>query len=173
MLRLHLPHISRLFSANKSAPYILTLCWSVLTAYIIINIRMSLAYGSIIQNVTQTMTQTANGALTQSLADRFDTSGISDIARELRLSKVFLAKPGDSPVKKPNVLGSQIQTVEYWEKILAERPDYRDGYLAAAKSALSENDTKKAMGFITQALQIDPNDKVAIVLSTLLEKNAK
>ena len=131
---------------------------------------MSSTYGAIVQNVTDTMTKTTDATLNRSLSEWFRKSGFTGVAKELRLSKAFTAKPTDRSPNGNSVLGSGTQTVAYWEKILTERPDYRDGYIAAAKSALSENDTGKAMTFITQALQIDPNDKVALTLMTLLSR---
>jgi Flp pilus assembly protein TadD len=170
-MKLHFPHISRLFSANKSIPLTITVCWSVLTACIIINARLSSAYGTVIQNVEDTMKQTHDGGLLRSLSDRFEKSGMMTIAQELRQSNDVPMAPNTNPSKDTKVLGSQTRSLEYWKNILEEHPDYRDAYLSAAKSALAENNTKEALVFINQALEIDPNDKVALVLATILEKN--
>jgi Flp pilus assembly protein TadD len=135
------------------------------------NARLSSIYGAVTQNVEDTMSQTNNEALLRSLSDRFETSGMVQVAQELRQTKDLPVIPNTDPSKNTQVLGSQTHSLEYWMNILKEHPDYRDAYLSAAKSALAENNTKEALVFIKQALEIDPNDKTALVLATILEKN--
>lgn len=168
MKKLHFPHISRLFSANKSVPIVLTICWSVLAACIIINVRISSAYSSTIQKVEETIVQKNDETLTFSLSDRFKTANIPTVAQELRTA--FETQQKKTPSNK-NILGSQAQTLEYWKNVIAEKPDYRDAYLEAAKNALISNNTKEAHVYIKQVLEIDPNNKTALVLKTVLEKS--
>jgi hypothetical protein len=171
MKKLHFPHISRLFSANKSIPFTLMLCWSVLTACIIVNIKTSSIYESVTAGVEEMMTKTADATVNRQVSDWFEKSGIHDVAGEVRRSvDSALTKPAAPPLGN-TVLGSQTHTFEYWNGILSERPDYRDAYLAAAKIALSQNNNEEALRLVKRTLEIDPNNSTAIVLKTLLEKN--
>jgi Flp pilus assembly protein TadD len=170
MVKLHFPHISRLFSAKPSIPLAITLCWSILTACIIINIRVTSAYDTATRGVVDTLEKTDDVTLTRSLSDRFEKSGIPSVARELRRSNDSRTAERAVAPETNGVLGSQTQTLSYLIKILEEHPDYRDAYLAAAKSALLEHNMKEALVLTKQVLEIDPNDKTALVLMTILEK---
>jgi hypothetical protein len=117
------------------------------------------------------MTKSADTPVRRQLSEWFEKSGIHDVAREVRRSvDSTMAKP-DAPPSGSTVLGSQTHTREFWNGILSERPDYRDAYLGAAKIALAQNDTEEALRLTKLTLEIDPNNKTALVLKTLLEKS--
>jgi len=147
MMKLHFPHISRLFSAYKSFPFVPTLCWSVLVACIIINIRASSANSLTAQNVR--------------------------IPQEVPQINDSILLRQDAPPVENDVLGSKSDTLGYWRNIIMEKPDYRDAYLAAAKAALSENKGTDALQFTKQALELDPNNEIAITLATVLQKSIR
>jgi len=137
------------------------------------NLRVSHTYESVIQEVQNTILNTDDWNLHHTLAERFEQSGIPNVAQEIRTSHTPLPTPIITPPMTKSVLGSQTQTLEYWENIIKEKPDYRDAYLAGAKIALTQNNVNEALDLTKRALLIDPNDKTALVLLTLLEKNIK
>ena len=47
----------------------------------------------------------------------------------------------------------------YWEKIVQEHPDYRDGYLKESSLAKSLGQNELSQEAYTKALEIDPNLK--------------
>jgi len=59
--------------------------------------------------------------------------------------------------------------IEAWEKIVAERPDYRDGYLQLALLHYKLYENKKADEYLQKALELDPNFEPARELERILK----
>lgn len=142
-----------------------------MTACLIINIRVAGSHQTTTRFVEESITKTRDTDQNRILSDWFEKSGNTGVARELRRSKDLLTTPVSQPVQNTGILGSQINTLKYWENIIEEKPDYRDAFLSAAKSALYENNPTAALQYAKKALEIDPNNKIALVLKTVLEKN--
>jgi Tfp pilus assembly protein PilF len=54
------------------------------------------------------------------------------------------------------------QHVEYWQKLVADHPTYRDGFLELAQYAYEDGNLDLARAYIKKAKSIDPNSpKVA------------
>ena len=74
------------------------------------------------------------------------------------------------------ILGINIQlkadqkTTYEWEQILAEKPDYRDGWLSLAASYAKTGDLTKARRAFNRAKEIDPNFEELPSLEKLLEE---
>lgn len=58
--------------------------------------------------------------------------------------------------------------IEYWEKIVAEEPDYRDGYLHLALYYFKLGNKDKARENLDKALDLDPNYEPAKELEKIL-----
>lgn len=58
--------------------------------------------------------------------------------------------------------------IQSWEKIIAEKPDYRDGYLQLALLHYKLYEDQKAEEYLQEALIIDPNFEAAKQLTEFL-----
>lgn len=73
------------------------------------------------------------------------------------------------------ILGLQTQlktdreTVQAWEQILEERPDYRDGWIRLAAAYYKLGDKEKARQALQKAKQLDPTNPTIINFEKLLE----
>ncbi len=73
------------------------------------------------------------------------------------------------------VLGAKIQleadqkTVYEWEQILAEKPDFRDGWLQLSEVYAKMGNKEKAQEALSRAKAIDPNNEVIPSLEEQLE----
>lgn len=56
----------------------------------------------------------------------------------------------------------------FWQKVTAQYPDYRDGYLKLANIAYQLGKNAAARGYIAKALELDPNSRMAQDLLKLL-----
>lgn len=173
MKKNYFPHISRLFSAKKFGVLLNVFLWVFLITCFIINLQTSLLYAGVTNSAIAATLYPHDEKLNRLLSDRFGKSGNRSVSEELRRSREFLIKLGKMEPEPPPVLGSHIQTVDYWESIIVKLPDYRDAYLAAAKSALANNDTDAALLFASKAIKLDPNDHTAQMLLDVLETSKK
>ena len=77
---------------------------------------------------------------------------------------------------KEKVLGINIQiqvdqkTAYAWEQLLAEKPDYRDGWLQLSSLYAKMGNVEKAQKAFNQAKEIDPNFEELPSLEKLLEE---
>lgn len=70
--------------------------------------------------------------------------------------------------KKANLDPEEIQKqINYWKKILVDKPDYRDGYLQLAKLYWQIYDEEAARDNLQKALELDPNYPPALELQNL------
>lgn len=58
--------------------------------------------------------------------------------------------------------------ISSWEKIIAVKPDYRDGYLQLAFLNYKLSQTEKALFYLNKALEIDPNFEVSLRLKEII-----
>ncbi len=74
------------------------------------------------------------------------------------------------------ILGAKIRLEEnqkeiyQWEQILAEKPDYRDGWLQLSSLWAQLGNRDKAKEALDQARAVDPNDEAILPLEKLLEQ---
>ncbi len=72
--------------------------------------------------------------------------------------------------KKQTVKPEDLQElIKKWGEIVAEKPDYRDGYLQLAFLHYKLFENEKAKEYLAKALAIDPNLEVARELEKLLQ----
>jgi len=55
-----------------------------------------------------------------------------------------------------------------WERVISERPNYRDGYLRLALFHYKLHENEKANGYLQKALELDPNFEPARELEKVL-----
>lgn len=60
------------------------------------------------------------------------------------------------------------QEISFWEKVVKEKPDYRDAYFQLAVLNYQLNHIKKAKEFLLKTLEIDPNFESAKKLEKIL-----
>lgn len=65
---------------------------------------------------------------------------------------------------------TQRQEIISWEKIVAEKPDFRDGWLQLAAAYIESGNKEKAQEALNRARAIDPNNEVIPSLEKLLEE---
>jgi len=74
--------------------------------------------------------------------------------------------------KKHNADPKDIQKlISYWEKIIEQKPNYRDAYLQLAILNYKIYENKKALEFLKEALEIDPNFPAAKDLEKLINQS--
>lgn len=56
-----------------------------------------------------------------------------------------------------------------WEQIVAEQPDYRDGWLRLVNLYYQNNEKQKAKDALQEVKEIDPNNEAISALEKLLE----
>jgi tetratricopeptide (TPR) repeat protein len=162
------PHFSRLFSAFIRSRAVSSLLWSGFAALLVMNIQMKLAYQNALNTIISTVYLEAN-ADKQVLANRFIDGGRTPVAQELLQS----AGNGTNQSSGKAVLGAQTQGLPYWSRVISEKPDYRDAYFQAAKSAMELKQWDTARIMIQQAQTLDPNNHQASVLLSILAKETK
>jgi len=59
--------------------------------------------------------------------------------------------------------------VSLWEKIIEEKPDYRDGYLQLTYLHFKLSENSQAQKHLFQAIKLDPNYKTTKIIKSLLE----
>jgi len=60
------------------------------------------------------------------------------------------------------------QTIAVWEQILAERPDYRDGWVQLAAAYYKIGDRQKARQALQKAKALDPTNEVVLNFEKLI-----
>lgn len=60
------------------------------------------------------------------------------------------------------------QLIEFWEKIVSERPFYRDGFLQLASLSFKIGQKDAAQNYLQRALEIDPNFEAGLKLKEAL-----
>lgn len=58
--------------------------------------------------------------------------------------------------------------IKYWEQIISEKPDYRDGYLQLALLHYKLYENEKAKEYLQKALELDPNFEPAREIEKML-----
>jgi hypothetical protein len=169
MKTIHFPHISRLFSADSGLPFLKTAIWSVLCAFIIINVRVSEIHKEKLSDVVDEMAHTTGATLDTSLSEKFRLAGNLAVSRELQVAALTsVSKDQTDPQGTDSVLGTQSVSEAYWEKVLEEHPDFRDAYIAAAKYAIMGKNYGKALEYLKHVRSIDPNNQMAQFLEKML-----
>jgi tetratricopeptide (TPR) repeat protein len=75
-----------------------------------------------------------------------------------------------TPDTNARVLGQKIMTPSYWELVLQKEPEYPDAYLQLAGIKLESEEYDEAEQYVQSALKLDPNNKTARMLLTVLKK---
>jgi tetratricopeptide (TPR) repeat protein len=81
---------------------------------------------------------------------------------EDQLNQLWLKKHREDPADINRLITK-------WEKLVREKPDYRDGYIQLALLYQTLNNTPLALKNIDQALQIDPNNQTAQQIKSSLK----
>jgi len=77
------------------------------------------------------------------------------------------------------ILGAQTQlkldqgTVAYWEEILKERPNYRDGWVQLAASYYKTGNWEKSEEAIGRAKQLDPQNELILNFEKIIKETKK
>lgn len=171
-MKLHLPHISRIFSARLFSRVGNLCLWLLLGALVSFNIFLwmtkPLAYSDkVFQVFTHPFAAAAHEALAQSLWN----SGARTLA-----DQEFALAAEISPVLGVSITAQaareEAETV-YWQKTVTAHSDYRDAYIQLAAISYRQGNLMQAHSYLTQALALDPNNatvnRLAAFTSKLLE----
>jgi tetratricopeptide (TPR) repeat protein len=171
-MKLHLPHISRIFSAQLFSRVGNLCLWILLGALVGFNIFLwmtkPLAYSDkVFQVFTHPFAAAAHKALAQTLWD----SGVRPLA-----DQEFALAAEMSPVLGASITAQaareEAETV-YWQNIVTTHSDYRDAYIQLAALLYRQGNLMQAHAYLTQALALDPNNatvnRLADFTSKLLE----
>jgi hypothetical protein len=168
-MRLHFPHISRIFSA-KLFSVAGTLClWMLFFTFMSLNIVMwitkPLAYSNrLIDIFTHPFSAPAHENLAQTLSGfGAQTRADQELALVAELSPVLGA---DTTVKAAR----REKEMMYWQHMLSIHPDYRDTYLQLATLSYSEGNLTQSHAYLTQAQTLDPNNTTVNVLVNFTSK---
>lgn len=76
--------------------------------------------------------------------------------------------------KAQKILGAKTQlkldqqSIDYWEQILVERPNYRDGWVQLAAGYYKIGNKEKAQEAIAQAKRLDPQNELILNFEKLI-----
>lgn len=176
-MKLHFPHISRIFTARIFSLAGILCMWVVLLALVSFNIFVwitrPLAYSDrLIDVFTHPFAWNAHVAL----ADAFWQNGFKKKAME-ELQLTIELSPKEEIQSNTQVLGAwqnepnrQKQSEDYWQQILASHPDYRDAYVQLAALAYGEGNLTQSHAYLLKAQTLDPNNAAVNRLTAFTSK---
>lgn len=84
----------------------------------------------------------------------------------------LIKKGGNFPFQKTLGVQTQVspaqQKIIYWEQVVNERPDYRDGWLQLATAYYQTGNRQKAKVAIEKAKELDSDNQVVLNLEKLI-----
>ena len=106
-----------------------------------------------------------------------EAGDLKSAEKELNLAKNLFSPDRSSleilekDLKKAKESPSQIQhEISFWEKIIKEKPDYRDAYFQLAILSYQLGKIKKAQTYLQKTLDLDPNFEPARKLEKMLKE---
>ncbi len=176
------PHIKRIFTSSPLVLAYKTLLFLVMTTFFLFSLivalfpqqeKFSQSLWSMLQHPDQAETHVA-------LGNFFLAQGAQMLAKqEFSLAPALANGPG-----KEQVLGAAAEGLRHadgesklletdladWQKIISEKPDYRDGYIQAAFLAYRLKNLDAARMYIDKALLLDPNFETAKTLQKYISQ---
>jgi tetratricopeptide (TPR) repeat protein len=171
-MKLHFPHISRIFSARVFSRIGTLVLWILLVALISFNIFLwntkPLAYSD---NIIDVLTHPFSAPVHENLAQALQKSGVHTLAdRELAIAAELNPVLGADTTAKAQRKEAEMIS---WHHILAGRPDYRDAYVQLAALTYEAGNLTQAHAYLLKAQLLDPNNatvnRLADFTSKLLE----
>ncbi len=179
-MRLKLPHISRIFSA--------AILWILLLAFLSVNVfaiaNYPLAYGSRLSSIfSQPFSWEPHAALA---VDLWNQGARQTAVQEVAISQELYAQkipesrvlgttttPDDLFTMWQNAPVQDEQRRQYWEQIIKNYPDYRDGYIQLASLLYTLGKTDEAVSYVRAAQTIDPNNPTIGKILEILSRTTK
>jgi len=156
-MKLHLPHISRIFSA-KTISLIGNLClWVLLAAVISLNVLQwrtrPLAYSDSLMEV---FVHPFSAIAHENLAIALWNSGARALAnREFAIVEELSPVLGASTTANAK---REEADMRYWQDTLSSHPDYRDAYIQLAALLYRRGNLAQSNAYLVQAQALDPNN---------------
>lgn len=183
------PQISRIFTAPFLRIGVKTLVLGIFTAFLIINLFPILPddFLSLTQAKVAVMLSPNDLSSHLILAREYlKRGGMEEVERELLLAQELAGR--NKEATNYSVLGTSLSPLEilaklrsepqgirdeiaFWEKIIAEKPDYRDAYLQLSILNYQIYENEKAKIYLKKVLDLDPNFESARKLEEVLRKN--
>ncbi len=164
-MNLHLPHISRIFSA-KTFSRVGNLClWVVLLALVSFNVFLWLTKPlSYSENLFAVFTHPFSAPAHEALAQTLEGTGASrERAIVAELSPVLgAATTAQAQQKEADMI--------FWQNVLSVHPDYRDGYVQLSALYYGEGNLMQAHADLLKAQLLDPNNAVVDRLTAFTSK---
>lgn len=156
-MSLHLPHISRIFSA-RTFSVVGNLClWVFLAAVISLNVLQwktkPMAYWG---NLSVVFTHPFSAPAHENLATALWNSGARALAK-----REFAIVEELSPVLGASTTVSvkrEEAELTYWQDMIGSHPDYRDAYIQLAALLYRRGDITQSNTYLVQAQALDPNN---------------
>jgi tetratricopeptide (TPR) repeat protein len=183
--RVHLlTQISRFFSAKKTRRRLASMgklvLWASLLALFAVNhtAKTTLKRETFIP-VDMILSQPFSSDIHTLLADKLWNMGLRDTAKKELLIAQELWKPNITATNNvlganssPDKLLSQWEAVEktmwsdlrFWQQLVQEKPDYRDGHIILAQLAYDLGEKEEAKTHLAIAQTLDPNNETVIHL---------
>lgn len=184
--RQEFPQISRIFTAPFLKTGAKTLVLGIFTAFLIINLFPILPddFLSLMQAKVAVMLSPNDLSSHLILAREYlKRGGMEEVERELLLAQELAGRNKEatnysvlgtslSPLEISAKLRSEPQRIRdeiaFWEKIIAEKPDYRDAYLQLSILNYQIYENEKAKIYLKKVLYLDPNFESAKKLEKIL-----
>lgn len=174
-IRLNFPQISRIFNAEPLKRGLKLAVLAVLAAFLVINLFPALPADFLSYERARLAVMLYPEDLSSHLflaQEYLKRGSLAGVERELLLAQELTEK--NPPATSSGVLGAFLSPakilekiknepqkikneISFWEKIIAEKPDYRDAYLQLAILNYQIYENEKAQEFIKKALALDPN----------------
>lgn len=158
--RVQFPHIPRKITAGLFWYTEKAMLWGLLSAFLMINLY---ARANLMPNywpsLTATLAHPYSAAFHQNLAEVFWKEGLLEKAKkELMYDKSVLGTSTSLLNEWENEPTKLAGNLAYWKDVVKSKPDYRDGYIAAASLAYQLGKTAEAKTYLNQALVLDPDN---------------
>lgn len=168
------PHLSRIFSAPLFSLTAKAALWLIFLGFIAINLYSRLTETPFWQKNLSVLTNPQSLLPHIVLAQSAWTSGDWRAAKNelLVAQSLNILGASTSPLdllqqweKEPTRLGDE---VSFWQQVVVNKPDYRDGFIMLAAVHYQLNNNAKATQYLETAKLLDPNNPYVKKLSDLL-----
>lgn len=184
--RLKFPHISRIFNAKPLRIGVKIFVFGVLAGFLVVNLFPSLPSDFFAFERAKLAVMFYPNDLNSHLflvQEYLKRGELEEVERELLLAQELTEKTPEttssgvlgatlSPIKILAKIKNEPQRIKneisFWEKVVSEKPDYRDAYLQLAILNYQIYENEKAKEYLRIALELDPNYEPARKLEKIL-----
>ncbi len=184
MLKLEFPHIPRKITASLFGYIEKIMLWSLLSAFLMVNLY---ARANLLPeywpNLNAALSIPGSLPLHEGFAQALWNEGLlAQAKQELLYAGTITQRTGNEGVlgvstppadilntweNEPMKLTNELL---YWQGVVKSKPDYRDGYIAAASLAYQLGKNDEAKNYLKQIFTLDPDNAIAQKILGILGK---